>query len=315
MFKEQENQLSPHVTIEDVFRAVQSGSADRGVVPLENSTNGAVVYTLDLLADAEHQFSNITVCAETYIRVHHCLIGHMTANENVEDVSRRPSQQLPDTNVSSQDQPWSELASPLGHIAKVYSHPQVWGQCEQFLSRHLKGVERIDTSSTSKAAEIAAQDAGGHSAAISSSAAADLHNLQYLARNIEDSRDNCTRFFVLKKANASPSSSSGKPASQGGDSDEDGLRSHKSLVSLSVGHENPGSLADCLSVFKSHNLNLTSINARPSRKKNWQYVFLVEIKGRRLESGDGAVNAALCELDRVAMSKRWLGSWENGLER
>ena len=190
----------------------------------------------------------------------------------------------------------------------------MWGQCQRFLSKHLRGAERFDASSTSRAAELAAQDATGHSAAISSSMAADEHRLQCLARNIEDTRDNTTRFFVLKRVDPSLSSGSAEPTDQGGDGDEDGMRSHKSLVSLSVGHEHPGSLADCLAVFKSHDLSLTSINARPSRMKNWQYVFLVEIKGRRIGEGIGAVNAALCELDNVATNKRWLGSWENGLE-
>ena len=313
-FDENEHQLSPQTTIEDVFRAVQSGSADRGVVPFENSTNGAVIFTLDLLADVERQLPDITVCAEIYIRVHHCLVGFLTSRENVEDPSRPLAHQQPDTNVTSQDQPWAELASPLGHVKKLYSHPQVWGQCQRFLSKHLRGAERFDASSTSRAAELAAQDATGHSAAISSSMAADEHRLQCLAQNIEDTRDNTTRFFVLKKVDPSPSSGSAEPTDQGGDGDEDGMRSHKSLVSLSVGHEHPGSLADCLAVFKSHDLSLTSINARPSRMKNWQYVFLVEIKGRRLGEGIGAVNAALCELDNVATNKRWLGSWENGLE-
>ena len=314
IFDNQENTLLLQATIEDVFRAVQSGSADQGVVPFENSTNGAVIFTLDLLVDVNHLFSDIEVCAETYIHVHHQLLGRLTEHKNRDHASLPPLDQQTSIEVSSQDQPWSDLASPLGHITKIYSHPQVWGQCKRFLSRYLKSVERFDMSSTSKAAETVAQDASGHSAAISSSTAACLYNLQCLARDIEDSRENCTRFLVLRRGESSVFSNAGRDFKYTEVNDEDGIRSYKSLISLSVGHESPGSLADCLAVFKSHSLNLTSINSRPGREQNWQYVFLVEIKGKKLEDGKGAVNAAFRELDGVAIKWRWLGSWKSALE-
>ena len=314
IFNEQENNILQQPTIEDVFHAVQSGSADQGVVPFENSTNGAVIFTLDLLIDEKHQFPDITVCAETYIHVHHQLLGRLTESKNKDRASFPPLDQQTSFEVSSQDQPWSDLASPLGHINKIYSHPQVWGQCKEFLSKHLKGVERFDVSSTSKAAEIAAQDASGRSAAISSSAATRVYDLQFLAKDIEDSRENYTRFLVLKRREPSMPRNTEEELKNTEADDEDGIRSHKSLIALSIGHESPGSLADCLAVFKSHNLNLTSINSRPGRERNWQYVFLVEIKGKRLEDGRGAVNAAFRELDGVALDWRWLGSWNNALE-
>jgi len=83
-----------------------------------------------------------------------------------------------------------------------------------------------------------------------------------------------------------------------------------------VEHGEPGALADCLSVFKEHGLNLSSINTRPSGEAPWHYVFLVEVMGRKLANGKGgAVNGALHDLERVAKTCRWLGSWENALTR
>jgi prephenate dehydratase len=88
---------------------------------------------------------------------------------------------------------------------------------------------------------------------------------------------------------------------------------YKTLVSFTVAqHGAPGALADCLAVFKKHEISLTSINSRPSGEASWHYVFFVEFKGRkRAEGQGGVVNAALGDLGAVAKDWRWLGSFED----
>jgi prephenate dehydratase len=203
--------------------------------------------------------------------------------------------------------------SPLHDISKIktlYSHPQAWGQCKNFLSTYLKHAERRDVSSTSKAAEIASQDKSGESAALSSIIAADMFGLDVLANGINDKVGNTTRFLVIRYAHRPESPSTISQEEQGSGKKGD----YKSLITFTVDHANPGALAHCLSVFEKWGLNLTSINTRPSGVQNWNYIFFVEFKGRKDDSNDDcAVNKALEELEKLCRGYRWLGSWENRL--
>ncbi|KAF2755869.1 PDT-domain-containing protein [Pseudovirgaria hyperparasitica] len=307
--------LQPQVSIEDVFKSVQSGSCARGVVPFENSTNGSVVFTLDLFADAHQRYPDILVCGEVYVDVHHCLVGHMPKEAH----SAATTSALTSPHSSGHATPTAAHPSPaipravplvsLKGIKKLYSHPQAWGQCNAFLTTYFKGIERQDVSSTSRAAEIVAADTSGETAAISSEIAAQVHDLDMLAKGIEDTSDNKTRFFVLRRGNHSAQSNGD---SNGGAVDTD-TPAYKTLVSFTISHSDPGALADSLAVFKPYNINLTSINARPSGIASWNYIFFVEVTGRRLKEDTGAVNAALRDLEKVAREWRWLGSWENML--
>lgn len=230
-----------------------------GVVPFENSTNGSVVLTLDLFCDRHSFFPRVFVCGEAYLDVHHCLLSP---------------------------------ASSLADITRLYSHPQAFGQCEVYLNAHLKGVERIDVSSTSKAAQIAASDP--HSAAIASKAAADVPGLRILASDIEDSHDNTTRFFVLSATERTPVMPLGGK--------------EKTLLSFTIDHQLPGALCDGLRVFKEFGLNLTSIVSRPSRVVKWNYIFFVEFKGH---SETENVRAALKALGVYCPELRVLGSYRD----
>lgn len=322
-FPESQYKIVPQTSIEDVFAAVQNGNASRGVVPFENSSNGSVVFTLDLFADLHGRYPDILVCGEIYLPVHHCLLGHVAKDQHPSKTDK-PWRKLADgpdsPNLSGQVTPTQAAPQPrkprvaplhdLKHIKKLYSHPQAWGQCKLFLSTYLKQVERQDVSSTSKAAEHVAQDATGTSAAISSKIAADLNGLDVLAEGIEDNEGNSTRFFILRRGQDN------QPSGEVTDIAESvEMERYKSLVSFSVEHGEPGALADSLEVFKRFNLNLTSINTRPSGEAQWHYIFFVEFLGRKRANGQGgAVNDALEELNRVAKSWRWLGSWESALE-
>ncbi len=148
---------APYDTIPDVFAAVEKGSADYGVVPVENSTEGAVTHTLD-------QFSAtpLRICAEVYLLIAHHLLA----------------------------------AGPLGRIRRIYSHPVVFGQCRRWLSAELPRAELIPVSSTARAAEMAARERGV-TAAIAGAMAADVYKLKTVAENIQDFSDNTTRFLVI----------------------------------------------------------------------------------------------------------------------
>ncbi len=144
-------------SIDEVFRKVEAGMVDYGVVPVENSTEGAVSRTLDLLLA-----SSLKICGEVDLRVHQFLLRKC---EGLRDVSR------------------------------VYSHAQSLGQCHEWLNKNLPGVPRIPVSSNAEAAKLAADDAS--SVAIAGEMAAELYALQTLAQNIEDEPNNTTRFLVI----------------------------------------------------------------------------------------------------------------------
>ncbi len=149
--------LVPQASIADVYRAVERGVVDLGVVPAENTTDGVVTQSFDLLPDFEG-----TLCGELQLRIAHSLLSR---SGRVEDVRR------------------------------VVSHPQPLAQCRGWLDRNLAGVERVDVPSTAVAAQQAAEDPG--TAAIGSVLLADVYGLQVAEAGIEDRRDNTTRFLLL----------------------------------------------------------------------------------------------------------------------
>ncbi|KAF3063659.1 P-protein [Daldinia childiae] len=283
----------------DIFDTTQSGRAACGIVPFENSTNGSVVFTLDQIADRAGEYPDLAVCAEIYLDVHHCLVGHHHHHHHSHHLD-------------------------LTHVRRVYSHPQAFGQCTKFLREKLRGVETVDVSSTSRAAALAKDDATGASAAISSAAAAQMLGLDVLARNVEDREDNTTRFFVVRRGGAAipgleevlskrrrRRQGTGGDGDGDGDSDSDIYSQSKSLASFTVPHRSPGALADVLECFRRARLNLTSINSRPSLAQPFQYVFFVEFEGHRLRDPEGRVRDALASVAAVAQSCRWWGSWDN----
>ena len=272
------------------------------MVPFENSTNGSVVFTLDNLADRHGRYRDITVEGEIYVDVHHCLVGRKDPHCVPDEAAAGPRSCTPTATDPAASKPRAAPLASLGHVKRLYSHPQAFGQCNAFISTYLKGVEIVDASSTSKAAEIVSQDETGTWAAISNELAASLHGLDHLGRSIEDRGDNTTRFLII---GASPSVTwrlQRQPtAAKAG---------NKSLVSFTVPHTEPGALADVLGCFKAFRLNLTSINSRPSLDSPFRYIFFVEFEGHRYDDPDGSVNGALDKISQAAESCRWLGSWQ-----
>lgn len=269
----------------DAFSAVQEQTADFAVIPFENSTNGSVVQTLDLLADRTSLYTDVKVCGEYYLTVHHCLL----------------------VRKGTYPSGWSGYD---GSMTKLYTHPQAWGQCENVLSTHFKGIERQDVSSTSKAAEIVAKETCEKAGAIASKFAAEHHGLDILMENIEDRADNTTRFLILRNTRVERTGS--LAFEKRSPMDSTGI-TNKTLISFAVDHASPGALANALLIFKAHGLNLTSINTRPSLKRAWQYVFFVECGQAPSKENKEAVLQVLDDLRRATESCRDWGTWKDQL--
>jgi chorismate mutase/prephenate dehydratase len=176
-------------------------------------------------------------------------------------------------------------AAGLTAIERVYSHPQGHAQCRVWLAKNLAGAQLVQTPSTAAAVREAANDAGG--AAIASHLASEIHGVPVLRERVQDREENATRFVVVGETDARPT----------GDD--------KTTLVFSV-KEGRGALRRVLEIFDDGGINLTRIESRPSKKKVWDYVFLVDLEGHR---EDDAVKAAMVELGKRCPMVRHLGSY------
>ncbi len=144
-------------TINDIFKTVEHGHCQFGVVPVENSTEGVVAHTLD-----RFMTSSLQICGEVELRVHQNLIGRMER---------------------------------LSDIREIFSHQQSLAQCRQWLSAYLPGIECTAVSSNAEAARLASKHPD--KAAIAGAVAAELYDLNILEKNIEDDSNNTTRFIII----------------------------------------------------------------------------------------------------------------------
>lgn len=237
-------------TITEVFREVENGRATYGVVPIENSIEGAVNHTFDMFID-----SDLKICSEIYLEISHNLLGKV--------------------NIKS--------------IKSIYSNPQVFGQCRSWIEKNLPRAELVEVTSTTKAAEIASRQK--YASAIGSILAAEVYNLNVLAKSIEDSAHNVTRFLVISR------SLYPKPT-----------RRDKTSIIFSI-KDKVGALHDILVPFKRNNVNLTKIESRPSKIRAWQYYFFVDMEGH-LQSKK--VKKALTGLKKGCTYIKVLGSYPVG---
>ena len=213
----------PLADIRSIFDEVSKGHCDLGIVPIENTTGGGVIETLDALID-----SDVKICSEVSMAIHHSLLANCSLQE----------------------------------IEKIYSKPEIFTQCRNWLSVTFKQAQTVPVASSAKAAQLAATEPAA--GAIGSSIAAELYGLRIICENIEDIANNVTRFLVIGKEDARPT----------GDD--------KTAILFSTGHK-AGALADVLEVFKEYQINLTNIESRPSRKRQWEYYFFMDFAGHRTE--------------------------------
>lgn len=228
----------------EVFDQVARRHADYGVVPIENSTEGAVSHTLDLFAD-----SHLRICAQILLRIENGLMA----------------------------------AIPREEIRTLYSHPQVFGQCRNWILRHFPNADQVEVSSTTKAAALAKERAHEGAAALGGELAAELNGLQMLETSIQDRATNTTRFLVISEKTCPPT----------GDD--------RTSILFAV-RDSPGSLVKALQTFDQHEINMSKIESRPSKQKDWEYVFYVDAAGHYQDSGLASCIDALekeCSLVKI----------------
>lgn len=237
-------------TIKEVFFVAEKGQAHWAVVPVENSAEGSIKATLDGLVSTP-----LKVCGEVILRINHCLLSR---------------------------------SSSLGDIKRIYSHPQGLAQCMQWLREHLPGRELIEVSSTSQGALRATEDPQG--AAVGSELAAELYNLAVVAKGIQDTPTNSTRFLVLGQ---------GEPGPTGRD---------KTSVLFATRHI-PGALCRSLVPLAEEQVNLLRLESYPMRDRPWEYLFFADLEGHAWVD---PLNRAMARMQQTVTFFRTLGSYPQG---
>jgi chorismate mutase/prephenate dehydratase len=237
----------PQKNIAEIFAEVERGACQYGVVPVENSIEGAVNHTLDLLFE-----SNVTICAERYQNISHDL---MSETGDIRD------------------------------IKVIYSHPQPFSQCRNWLQRNLPDAILEECSSTAQAAKkaVGRKDA----AAIASTKASQINNLKIVESKIEDSSKNETRFLVIGKDKMPRT------------------RKDKTSIMFVTSHV-PGALFKALEPVARAGLNMVKLESRPTKSENWSYFFIMDIEGH-LE--DPKIQEILTVMKHLCLFLKILGSY------
>ena len=265
--------------IEDAFLAAVKGKADISVIPVENSIEGSVGVTLDLLLENE-----AVIIGEIVVKIEHCLL--------------------------SKGEPEK--------IRVILSHPQGLAQCRHFLKRHFPEAELRSTGSTSHAARLAGEFE--EMAAIASPEAAERYGLKILLSNIQDRKENHTRFIViraekkisseqtLRAAGVERESNSG-PCLNAEHESHSGPETGGKKVSLSacktslivyLEKDRPGALYELLGAFARRRINLKKIESRPSKKELGDYYFYIDFEGH---TSDALIKDALEDIKSRAGTK------------
>ncbi len=237
-------------SIAAVFGALDTSRADFGVVPVENSSEGSVTLTLDLLIDTP-----LVIIGEVLLPIRHALMSR---------------------------------EGDAAAIAVIYSHQQSLGQCRNYLAANFPHCRLEAVASNTAGAARAAGEPDA--AAIASEAAAAPYGLSVIARNIQDSAQNTTRFLVIGSSPAGPS---------GADK----------TTALFAVRDEVGALNQALNIFARNRINISKIESRPLRSRPWEYLFFVDLQGHREDAG---LKRALAALERKALFLKVLGSYPEG---
>lgn len=238
--------LIPVSTIASVFEEVNRGHVEFGIVPIENSTDGRIVDTLDMFTRLP-----LRICGEVQLSVNHNLLARC----------------------------------PRGEITEIYSKPQAFSQCRNWLNRHMPHARLHDVTSTSTAAQLARDKPGA--AAIASGRAAVEYNLEVVAADVQDNKNNVTRFAVI------------------GDHIPKMTGVDRTALLLQIPHK-PGALSDALVAFKNNKVNLSWIESFPLRGPESGYLFFLDFEGHQTEM---KVKKTLEHLQKSAVRMEVLGSF------
>jgi prephenate dehydratase len=249
---------APYQRFDEVFAALKGEKVSAAVLPIENTLHGSVHENYDLLLRYDFE-----ITAETSVRIVHNLIA--------------------------------PPGVPFERVRKVYSHPVALNQCLDFFRRN-KRVERMTYYDTAGSVKMIMKDRPADAAAIASELAAKIYGGRILRREIEDDRQNFTRFFLLELAGSKPRTLRG-------------AAKNPWKTSLVFSTKNiPGALFRALSALALRDLNLVKIESRPLRGKPWEYLFYLDLLGR---SNDPPVQKALGHLEELADFLRVLGTYRS----
>ena len=238
--------LIPVSTIASVFEEVNRGHAEFGIVPIENSTDGRIVDTLDMFTRLP-----LRICGEVQLSVNHNLLARCARSQ----------------------------------ITEIYSKPQAFSQCRNWLNRHMPHARLHDVTSTSTAAQLARDKPGA--AAIASGRSAVEYGLEAVAADVQDNKNNVTRFAIIGDH---------VPAPTGSD---------RTALLLQIPHK-PGALSDALVAFKTNKVNLSWIESFPLRGPEGGYLFFLDFEGHQKEP---KVKRTLEHLAKPAVRMEVLGSF------
>ena len=236
----------------DVFRSVKGGRCRFGVVPIENSLAGSIHQNYDLLLE-----SNLYIAGEVQLRIRHYLI----ANEG----------------------------TSLKQVKRIFTHPAVFPQCKKFLKK-FPHLVTVPVSNTAAAVKMLRTENLHDAAAIGSLQAALDFDMKVLAKNIEDTKWNTTRFLVVAKETVFPPHATKR------------VKSSIVFATKNI----PGVLYKCLSVFALRDINLYKIESRPVHGRGFQYLFYLDFAGDA--RGEMQKNA-IGHLQEITTFYRFLGSY------
>ncbi len=264
----------PHASIYDTVVALREGDLEGAVVPIENSLDGSISVTLDLLAD---EAGEIQIVGETLITVRHSLIA--------------------------------ARALELSEIDTVLTHPQVPGQCARFLRGELAHARVLPASSTAEAVREVVEDARPGRAALGTRLAAEIYGGTLLREGVQDRDDNETRFvWLARPGEGAPTPAPLRGAHDGGSDGGGGERRWKtSLVFWGPGADSPGWLVRCLDEFARREINLTKIESRPRRERLGHYMFFVDLEGGA--EAERRASDAVAGVREMCEEVRLLGSY------
>jgi prephenate dehydratase len=261
----------PHASIYDTVVALREGNLEGAVVPIENSLDGSISVTLDLLAD---EAGEIQIVGETLLTVRHSLI----AGRGLE----------------------------LSEIDTVLTHPQVPGQCARFLRGELAHARILPASSTAEAVREVVEDARPGRAALGTRLAAEIYGGTLLREGVQDRDDNETRFVWLAgRGEGAPTPAPSRGAHGGGGGGDRWWKT--SLVFWGPGADSPGWLVRCLDEFARREINLTKIESRPRRERLGHYMFFVDLEGG--VEAEPSVSDAVASVREMCEEVRVLGSY------
>lgn len=243
----------PYKSFEDAYRSVENGECDCCVLPLENSYAGEVDTVADLLFTG-----SLFVNQVINLPIEHCLIAK------------------PDASI--------------GKIKTVISHEQALKQCDEYIRR--AGLKTEEATNTALAAKTVKKSDSSEFAAIASTETAEIYGLKILERNINDARNNMTRFASFSRVQNKPEKSK--------------LRENESFILVFTVQNRAGALAQTLNIIGAHGYNMKNLRSRPMKGLEWQYFFYIEAEGN-INNENG--RALLLELSAVCARLKLAGTY------